>query len=156
MNDYALVETLLSDPRVMADLGGPLTPERIAKAQKNYVDAVETEEGWIFKIMPDASTDAAGLVFLWDRPWGEGSIAEISCQVLPARQRAGLAAAAARALIDKARAEGRCKAVHAFPPAANAAAQALCAKLGFRRLERCEVPFAGAPVRCVHWSFEFS
>jgi RimJ/RimL family protein N-acetyltransferase len=155
MNDHELVETLLSDPRVMIDLGGPLTPEKIAKAQKNYVDAVETEEGWVFKIMPDESTDAAGLVFLWDRPWGDGSISEISVQILPAYQGRGLATAASQALMDMARAERRCKSVHAFPPAAGAAAQALCAKLGFRKLERCEVSFAGAPLRCVHWRLDF-
>lgn len=154
LNDLELAATLLGDARVMADLGGALTPEKIAKAQKNYVDAVETEEGWIFKIMTGASADAAGLIFLWERPWGDGTISEIGVQVLPARQGEGLAAAAARALLDKARAEGRCKSVHAFPPAAGAAAQALCAALGFRKLERCEVSFAGAPLRCVHWRLD--
>lgn len=155
MNDYELVESLLSDPAVMADLGGALDREKIAKAQKNYVDAVETEEGWIQKVMPDESTDAAGLAFLWDRPWGDGAISEISVQILPKRQGEGLATAAALALMERAKAEGRCKSVHAFPPAASAAAQALCAKLGFRKLERCEVPFAGAAVRCVHWRLDF-
>jgi RimJ/RimL family protein N-acetyltransferase len=155
MNDHELVETLLSDPRVMADLGGPMSQDKIVKAMKNYVDAVETEEGWINKIMPDESTDAAGLVFLWDRPWGDGAISEVSVQIHPKHQGHGLATAAVKALMERARAEGRCKSVHAFPPASGAAAQALCAKLGFRKLERCEVPFAGAAVRCVHWRLDF-
>jgi hypothetical protein len=40
MNDHELVTALLSDARVMGDLGGALTPEKIAQAGKNYVDAV--------------------------------------------------------------------------------------------------------------------
>ncbi|MFI5345162.1 MAG: GNAT family N-acetyltransferase [Elusimicrobiota bacterium] len=155
LNDYELVESLLSNPEVMADLGGPMSQEKTAKAMKNYVDAVETEEGWINKIMPDQSTDAAGLVFLWDRPWGDGAISEVSVQILPKHQGQGLATAAAQALIARALAEGRCKSVHAFPPASSAAAQALCAKLGFRKLERCEIPFAGMSLRCVHWRLDF-
>jgi RimJ/RimL family protein N-acetyltransferase len=154
-NDYELAAALLSDPRVMDELGGVLPPEEIAKALKNYQDAVETEEGWIFKIMPDASTDAAGLVFLWDRPWGDGEISAVDAMVLPSRRREGLASAALLELMKKAREEGRCKSVHAFPAAASAAAQALCAKLDFRKLERCEVPFAGKPLRCVHWRLDF-
>lgn len=104
--------------------------------------------------MPDDSTGAAGLVFLWEKPWGEGTISEVSAQVLPKFQRQGFAAAAVRLLMDKAREEHRCRSVHAFPPAAGAAGQALCAALGFRKLERCEAPFAGASVRCVHWRLD--
>ena len=155
LNDFELVESLLSSPEVMADLGGPLSQDKIAKAMKNYVDAVETEEGWINKIMPDESSDAAGLVFLWDRPWGDGAISEISVQVLSKHQGHGLATAAAKGIMARALAEGRCKSVHAFPPAGSAAAQALCASLGFRKLERCEIPFAGTAVRCVHWRLDF-
>lgn len=155
IDDHELVEALLSDPAVMADLGGVLTREKIAQAHKNYVDMAETEEGWIMKIMPDESTDAAGLVFLWDRPWGEETITEVGAQVLAGHQRKGSAAAALKALIARAKAEERCKGVHAFPPAGSEAGQALCASLGFRKLERCEVPFAGKPVRCVHWRLDF-
>lgn len=154
LNDFELAASLLSDPAGMADLGGPLTRDDIAKAMKNFVDAVETEEGWIHKIMPDRSTDAAGLVYLWDRPWGDGAISEISVQILPKHQGQGLAKAAVTAVLARALAEGRCKAVHAFPPAASAAAQGLCGSLGFLKLERCELPFGGKPVRRVHWRLD--
>ena len=154
-NDYELAASLLSDPRAMDELGGALPPDKIEKALKNYQDAVETEEGWVFRIMPDASADAAGLVFLWDRPWGDGEISVVDALVLPGRRREGLAAAALGQLMEKAREEGRCKSVHAFPAAASAAALGLCAKLGFRKLERCEVPYAGKPLRCVHWRLDF-
>ncbi|MDE2143563.1 MAG: GNAT family N-acetyltransferase [Elusimicrobia bacterium] len=154
LNDFELVESLLSDPAGMADLGGPLTRDEVAKAMKNFVDAVETEEGWIHKIMPGESSDPAGLVFLWDRPWGDGAISEVSVQILPKYQGRGLAKAAAKAVLARALAEGRCKSVHSFPPAVSARAQALCASLGFRKLERCELPFGGKPVRRVHWRLD--
>ena len=152
--DFELVEKILSDPRMMDELGGVFPPEKIEKAQRHYLASSESEEGWVFTIRPSEGAEAAGLAFLWDRPWRDDVITEIVCQVLPAYQRRGLAADAARAVVARARLERRCKSIHAFPPDASAAASALCAKLGFAKLDKCEVDFAGARLRCRHWQLD--
>lgn len=115
-HDFELVEKILSDPRMMEDFGGVFPPEKIEKAQRHYLSSSESEEGWVFAIRPSEGAEAAGLAFLWDRPWRDDVITELVCQILPDHQRRGLATAAAQAVIARARAERRCKSVHAFPP----------------------------------------
>jgi len=149
--DFELVEKILSDPRMMDELGGVFAPEKIEKAQRHYLASSESEEGWVFTIRASPGAEAAGLAFLWDRPWQDDVITELVCQVVPSYQRRGLATEAARAVIARARVEQRCKEVHAFPPEASPAAAALCAKLGFAKLDRCDVDFAGARLRARHW-----
>jgi RimJ/RimL family protein N-acetyltransferase len=153
-HDFALVERILSDPRMMDDFGGAFAPEKIEKAQRHYLASSESEEGWAFTIRPAEGAEAAGLAFLWDRPWRDDVITELVCQVLPEYQRRGLATAAALAVIARARLERRCKSVHSFPPEVSSAAAALCAKLGLTRLDRCDVDFAGARLRGRHWRLD--
>lgn len=153
-HDFELVATILSDPRMMDELGGVFPPEKIEKAQRHYLASAESEEGWAFTIRPSEGAEAAGLAFLWDRPWRDDVITEIVCQVVPAYQRRGLAAEAALAVIARARAERRCQEIHAFPPEASAAASALCAKLKFAKLDRCDADFAGARLRARHWRLD--
>ncbi len=150
-HDFALVEAILSDPRMMDDFGGVFPPEKIEKAQRHYLASCESEEGWVFAIRPSEGAEAAGLAFLWDRPWRDDVITELVCQVVPAYQRRGLAAEAGRAVIARARLESRCKSIHAFPPESSPAAAALCAALGFAKLDRCDADFAGARLRARHW-----
>jgi RimJ/RimL family protein N-acetyltransferase len=153
-HDFELVERILSDPRIMDDFGGIFAKEKIEKAQRHYLASAESEEGWVFAIRADEGSAAAGLAFLWDRPWRDDVITELVVQILPEFQRRGLAAAAAGAVIARARAERRCKSVHAFPPEASSAAAALCAGLGFAKLDKCDVDFAGARLRARHWRLD--
>lgn len=71
--------------------------------------------------------------------------------VLPEFQGRGLAKAAVRALLERARDEDRWGSVHAFPGVTNKPSNGICRSLGFMLLEKREVVFADRVLRTNHW-----
>ena len=94
---------------------------------------------------------AAGSVCIWENNVRGESINEIGWSILPAFQRQGLATGAVRAMLDKARAEGRWSVLHAFPSVTNDASNAICRKMGFSLLEEVDLEWAGRKLHCNHW-----
>jgi RimJ/RimL family protein N-acetyltransferase len=76
--------------------------------------------------------------------------------VLPEFQGHGVGSRAVRSVLDRARAEGRWGAVHAFPPTSNPASNAMCRTLGFTFIEECDFTFRDRPLRCNHWVVDLS
>jgi RimJ/RimL family protein N-acetyltransferase len=116
---------------------------------------VESGTAWVFKIIPDeADASVAGTVCLWENSWRGETISEIGWMVLPQLQGRGLGSKAVRAILDKARSERRCDVIHAFPSTSNAPSNAVCRKMGFSRLEECDLEYAGGLLRCNHWRLD--
>ena len=152
LDDLDLYIRMYCDPVMMAELGGPWPrEEQPARLQRN-VASMEAGEAWVFKIIPDETTgEAAGGVTVWEHSGHGESINEIGWMVLPAFQGQGLATAAVRAVMDKARAEGRWDVLYAFPGVTNGPSNAICRKLGFTKFDESEVELAGKILRCHPW-----
>ena len=112
------------DPEMMADLGGPLPREGIAAKLATDVRKTAADEYWVLMIVPDETEpeSVAGTVSLWSHEDGdEAGLSETGWMVLPEHQGQGLAKLAVRALLERARDDGRWGIVHAFPGVGNAA-----------------------------------
>lgn len=157
LDDLPLYESLRCDPRMMAELGGPLPKEALLEKLRRDIESVERGQAWIFKVIPDEDPGrAAGHICIWESSWRGDPIDEIGWMILPAYQGKGLATKAVRAVLDKARFEERWHVIHAFPSTTNAPSNALCRKMGFSKIEECDLKWAGRMLRCHHWRLDLA
>ena len=94
---------------------------------------------------------AAGVVAIWSHPEGGEPISEIGWMVLPEFQGRGLATAAVRLVLQRAREEQRWGVVHAFPGVTNGPSNGICRRLGFTLVGEQDVAFADRTLRANHW-----
>ncbi|MGH2663606.1 MAG: GNAT family N-acetyltransferase [Actinomycetota bacterium] len=155
MDDLPLYEGALTDPSMMSELGGPLPRSGLKEKLQGIVDDVVVGRVWFFTIIPDQEDGtAAGTVCVWDHKWNGEVINEIGWMVLPRFQGRGLAGDAVRAVLRKARPEGRWDVIHAFPATTNAPSNAICRKTGFTKVEEVDFEYAGRMLRCNHWKID--
>src|SRR6266511_3242709 len=155
IDDLAFYESLLCDPRMMSELGGPLPSEGLAEKLSGIVDEVAAGSVWYDVITPDGDAAAeAGTVCIWEHRYDGASINEIGWMVLPAFQGQGLATRAVDSILHRARAETRWGVVHAFPGTTNAPSNSICRKAGFSMIEECDFGYAGRVLRCNHWRID--
>jgi RimJ/RimL family protein N-acetyltransferase len=152
LDDVALYERLRCDPEMMAELGGTLPREGIpAKVASDAAD-MEADRAWIFVAEDDDR--AVGHVCIWDHDEEGEVINEIGWMVLPEFQGRGLGREATRAILEKARTEGRWDVVHAFPGVTNAPSNGICRTLGFELVEERDIEFQGRTLRTNHWRID--
>jgi RimJ/RimL family protein N-acetyltransferase len=145
-DDLDLLHGLLGDPAMMAHLGGPEPPEKIASRNADYARTGSRQ----YRLV--AGDDGAGWVGYWEREWRGHTVYEIGWSVLPAFQGRGLASAATAAVLELARAEEDLHDVHAFPSVENGPSNGLCRKLGFELLGEVELEYPkGSHMRCNDW-----
>ena len=157
MADLPLDRALLPDPAAMAELGGPLPEEGLEPKLRGIVDEVARGEVWYSVIVPGEGDEPVGTVCIWEHEeddLGGERISEIGWMVLPSHQGRGLASAAVREILERARAERRWGTIHAFPGVTNAPSNAICRKAGFRLLGERPIDYAGRTLRCNHWALE--
>jgi RimJ/RimL family protein N-acetyltransferase len=135
---------LRCDPTMMAELGRPLPRDGIEAKVERDVRETSMGRAWIKMIVPDAAAPdiVAGSVALWGHEAGGVPVSEIGSMVRPEFQGRGLAKAAVRALLQRARDEDRWGTVHAFPGITNVASNGICRSLRFTFLEQRAVVFA--------------
>jgi RimJ/RimL family protein N-acetyltransferase len=151
-DDLPLYRRMMTDPLVMAELGGPLPVEGLREKWEEIVASVRDGSVWYLAIVPEPGSDeTAGTVCVWTHEWRGGQIDEIGWMVVPERQGRGLASGAVRAVLDRARSESRWGVIHAFPGVTNGASNAICRKAGFEQLEALDFEYAGRALRCNHW-----
>jgi RimJ/RimL family protein N-acetyltransferase len=154
-DDLPLLEKLMGDPAMTEHLGGPESPEKIAERQARYESVEDTGKGRMFKIVVEATGEAAGSVGYWEREWLGQQVYETGWSVLPAFQGRGIAGAATALVIEEARAEKRHRFLHAFPSVDNAPSNAICRKLGFTLLDAHEFEYPpGNFMRCNDWRLD--
>jgi RimJ/RimL family protein N-acetyltransferase len=152
--DLPLLEQIMGDPEMTKHLGGPESPEKIAERHDRYVRAVDSRSR-MFKIVDDATGEAAGSVGYWEREWRGEQVYETGWSVLPGFQGRGIAGRATALAIEAARAERRHRFLHAFPSIANAPSNAICRKLGFELLGEYEFEYPkGSFMQCNDWRLE--
>jgi RimJ/RimL family protein N-acetyltransferase len=144
--DLPLLEGLLGDPAMTVHLGGPETPLQLRARHQRYL--ADRSSG-LFAVELPAERRAVGWIGYWAKDWRGRPVWECGWSVLPAFQGRGIATAAARLLVERARADGRRRALHAFPSVENGASNAVCRKSGFELLGEVVVEFPpGNPMRC--------
>jgi RimJ/RimL family protein N-acetyltransferase len=155
-DDLWLTEALELDPAAMRELGGPRPKEELAGVHEKRVAAKIDGDDWWFKVTPDPGDEPAGTIGIWPSEFRGAEIYEVGWMLLPAFQGRGLASAALAVLIDRARADGRFDAIHAFPGVSNGPSNGLCRKFGFELVEEAEVEFRDQPLRVNHWVLALS
>jgi RimJ/RimL family protein N-acetyltransferase len=155
MDDLPMYERSLTDPDMMAELGGPLPKEGLSEKLRGIVDDVEKGTVWFSVIVPDGEAGAgAGSVCIWDHDWNGENITEIGWMVLPEFQGRGLATEAVRSILRKARSEKRWEVIHAFPGVTNAPSNAICRKTGFSNIGEVDLEGWGGVLRCSQWRID--
>lgn len=149
--DLPLLHKLLGDPVMMEHLGGPESPEKLAERQARYEQPGSRQ----FKIVDAATGEGVGHVGYWERDWRDQPVYETGWSVVPAFQGRGIAGAATREVIAKARAEGERRYLHAFPSVDNPPSNAICRKLGFVLQGPCDFEYPkGRLMRCNDWRLD--
>jgi RimJ/RimL family protein N-acetyltransferase len=154
--DLPLLRALLGDPAMTEHLGGPESEEKLVERQGRYERLGDSGKGRMFKVVEEESAQPMGSVGYWEREWRDQNVWEVGWSVLPAFQGRGIAGTATAKALDRARAEGKHRYVHAFPGVENGPSNAICRKLGFELIEEdleFEYP-AGSFMRCNDWRFD--
>lgn len=148
--DMWLTEALETDPRVMAELGGPWPLEKIPEIHRRRLGYL-AKGSWYLKIVPEPGARPIGAVMVWDSEVNGEPVGEMGWMILPEHQGRGYASEAVRLVLERIRAEGRWGDVHAFPGVTNAPSNAICRKSGFELLGQTEVDYGSRTLRCNHW-----
>jgi RimJ/RimL family protein N-acetyltransferase len=149
--DVAIRIRMETDPRMMAELGGPRPREQVERAHSRAMKRAAEGKAWLLKVIPDGSGAVAGGVLLWESSLLGTAVNEIGWMIFPEFQNRGIASQAVREVLAKARTEGKFGQIHAFPGAGNGASNAICRKNGFVLVGERDVEFAGRTLRCNHW-----
>jgi RimJ/RimL family protein N-acetyltransferase len=146
-DDLGLLEKTVGDAEMMRYLGGPESPEKMAERQERFAQ----REPGMHKIVDDETGAAIGSVGFWEKEWRGETVHEVGWFVIPEYQGRGIAVEAMRQLI----AIAPPRPIHAFPNAENAPSNAICRRLGFRRLGEMEFEYPpGQWMTCVDWRLE--
>jgi RimJ/RimL family protein N-acetyltransferase len=149
--DEWLTVAMETDPRVMAELGGPWSVEEAKATHARRLQSVPEHGWWSLKIVPEAVGTPVGSIGCWDSEWAGEPISEAGWMVLAEHQGKGYASAALAAVLEREQAEHRWGDIHAFPGATNAPSNALCRKFGFELIGGGDADYAGRHFPVNHW-----
>jgi RimJ/RimL family protein N-acetyltransferase len=148
-SDRPLTLALESDPAVVGHLGGPVGPDAAARVHEHRIAAVAAGD-LIYTIVPGGGSEPIGVIAIWRSDWDSRPIQEIGVMLLRRYQSRAFAARAYDRIkpiaLDRGIAE-----LHAFPAVTNKPSNLLLRRVGFRRLEDCDLDYEGRPLRCAHW-----
>jgi RimJ/RimL family protein N-acetyltransferase len=153
LSDVDVYVRMRCDPVMMAELGGPLPRDGIEAKVRSDVEESEAERAWIMMIEMTDETIAGGVV-LWSHHEEAEPFSEVGWMVLPEFQGRGIAKAATRLLLERARDEQRWGIVHAFPGVTNAPSNGICRSLGFTLVGEQEILFTDRLLRTNHWQID--
>ena len=152
--------TALNTPEMTAHVGGPESEDKTRQRLRSYIaepGKARPEEGAMFVIEVGEADGSAsiGSIGYWPLHWAGQDICETGWAVLPSHQGLGVASAAARLVVAKARAAGLAAALHAFPSVGHPASNAVCRKAGFTLIGPAEFEYPKGHLMQVNdWSIE--
>ncbi|CAM5724599.1 N-acetyltransferase domain-containing protein OS=Streptomyces glaucescens OX=1907 GN=SGLAU_10815 PE=4 SV=1 [Streptomyces glaucescens] len=143
-------------PEMTEHLGGPESEEKLAGRHRRYLE-LDPAAGRMYRVVLADGGETVGSVGFWEREWRGGTVWETGWAVLPEFQGRGLAARAARAVIEEARAAGRHRWLHAWPKVKHTASNRVCERAGFTLLGPVEFEYPkGHRITCHDWRFDLS
>ncbi|MFF5184856.1 GNAT family N-acetyltransferase [Streptomyces sp. NPDC000345] len=141
-----------NSPEMTEHLGGPETEERLVARHRRYL---ELPAGCMYRVTLAEGGGTVGAIGYWERVWQGATVWETGWGILPEFQGRGLAAQAARALVEVVRREagrGGHPELHAFPEAGHAASNGVCRKAGFTLRGQADFEYPkGNPIRSNDW-----
>lgn len=149
--DEWLTVALETDPRVMAEVGGPWTVEEARATHRRRIASIADHGTWWFTVMPEDGGRPVGTMGVWASEVGGHAVSEAGWMILPEHQGRGHASEALRLLLDLARRDGKWGDIHAYPGVTNAPSNALCRKSGFELVGTLKVEYAGRPLEVNDW-----
>jgi RimJ/RimL family protein N-acetyltransferase len=152
--DLALTEAIECDPEMMRELGGAVPKDDIPAIHQRRLKAVADGETWWFTIVPEPGDPPVGAIGIWENTQHGSPIHEVGWMVLPAYQGRGIASRALGLVIDRARADGGFRSIHAFPGLTNGPSNGLCRKFGFVHVGEMDGGYAGRQLRVNHWRLD--
>ena len=154
-DDLPILYETLGNPEMMEHLGGVETPEQIRARHERFL--THDHRSHMFTVRVERGNIVAGTIGFWEREWRGDSVYETGWMVLSRYAGRGIASAAARAVIEKAKAEGRCRSIHAYPSVDNAASNGVCRKAGFKNLGEFTFEYPkGHFIQCYDWCVDLS
>jgi RimJ/RimL family protein N-acetyltransferase len=147
--DRGLTLAMETDPGVVGRLGGTVDEEEAARVHERRLAAVAGGD-LFYTIVPDDADEPVGLVAIWRSEWESAPVHELGGMLLPRYHARGIMIGAVRRLLPRAMEHG-VTVLHSFPGVTNAPSNAVLRKLGFDRLEDCDLDYEGRPLRCAHW-----
>ena len=139
-------------PEMTEFLGGPETEAKLLERHQRYVN-LKAGTAYMFVIWLDGQ--AVGSIGYWEKEWNGDKVWEAGWGVLPEYQGRGIALAAIKAAVEKARIEHKYRFMHAYPKIENLASNALCRNAGFELMGECDFEYPkGVPIRCNDWRLE--
>jgi RimJ/RimL family protein N-acetyltransferase len=138
-------------PEMTEHLGGPESEQDLLARHERY-QRIGGDQGRMYTVVLTGTGEVAGSIGFWGQTWQGEPVYETGWGVLPEFQGRGIAAAAARAVVDRARALGNRRTLHAFPKIEHAASNAVCRRAGFVLVGECDFEYPkGHPIRCNDW-----
>jgi RimJ/RimL family protein N-acetyltransferase len=154
-DDLPLMQAIMGDPRMTEYLGGPESPEKLCRRLDRYVHSRAGGSDHMSVIVVGSQRQAAGSVGYWEKHWQDQDVWETGWHVLPAFQGRGIATRATAIVVERARASGLHRFMHAFPSIHNAASNAVCRRLGFSLQGEADFEFPpGHWMRCNDWRLD--
>lgn len=145
----------LNEPEMMKYIGGSESEEQVLSRHKRYLEIGGTGTGRMFSIVLLPKLETVGSVGYWERNWQEETVYEIGWSILPSFQGRGIGTAAVLAAIASARDEHKYRYIHAFPSVENLASNAICKKVGFVHISKCDFEYPlGNFMQCNDWRFD--
>lgn len=136
-------------------LGGPEALQKIRERHERYRQSSVTGKNPMFVIVVGPQRTAAGSIGYWEKEWQGEKIWETGWSVLPGFQGQGIATQATFAVVERARAEGKHRFLHAFPSVDNGASNAICRNVGFTLQGEVDFEFPpGHVMRCNDWRLD--
>lgn len=146
----------INAPEMTEHLGGPENEEQLLARHRRYQD-IEQAGGRMYRVVLVPDGEVAGSIGFWEQTWQGGKVYETGWGILPEFQGRGLAAAAARAVIERARAAGAHHHLHAFPKVDHHASNAVCRKAGFTFVGEADFEYPkGNPIKCHDWVIDLT
>ncbi|MGW5665592.1 GNAT family N-acetyltransferase [Streptomyces sp. NPDC003758] len=143
-----------NSPEMTEHLGGPETEERLAVRHRRYL---AIEAGRMYRVTLADTGETVGSIGFWERSWRDATVWETGWGVLPEFQGQGLAARAARAVVEAARATGTHRYLHAFPRMDHPASNVVCRKAGFELLGHVDFEYPkGQWARSNDWRIDLA
>jgi len=139
-------------PAMTRHLGGPESEAKLLDRHRRYVEGND-----MLRVVLLPGGEVVGSTGYWSKDWRGEPVYETGWAVLPEFQGRGVAAAAVRAVVARAAAEGTRHYLHAFPSVENAPSNGVCRKVGFELLGEHDFEYPpGHWMRCNDWRLDLS
>jgi RimJ/RimL family protein N-acetyltransferase len=152
--DRQLTIALESDPDVVGHLGGVLDTDDAAQVHERRIAGVAAGD-LFFTIVPDGEVEPVGVIAIWRSEFESRPVHELGAMLRPQFQARGIAGQAFELVLPRA-VDAGVGVLHSFPSVTNGPSNAILRKLGFDRIEDCDLEYEGRPLRCAHWVRDLS